>query len=220
MPLDVFGTVRGGASTISSGGVPATLGRNLLRALLQRRACGGIGLARLGQNDHPFGAGCAVGRSEHRDAALADARNFGDGFFDFLRIDVPAGADDDVLDPAGYVNVAAGHVGAVAAVEPAVVEKLARLRLVAEIARGRRRPAELQPAFVPLANLVAQLVHDADFVARQGQTAATISSGCASSGRAGAAMPRALNASRSTRSMTGARPRGGNARPTEFSARP
>ena len=78
-----------------------------------------------------------------------------------------AGADDDVLDPTGDVDVATRHVGAVPAVEPAVTEELARLRLVAEIAGGRGWPAELEPALVPFADLVADLIDDADFVTRE-----------------------------------------------------
>ena len=56
------------------------------------------------------------------------------------------------------------HVGAVAALDPAVVEQLAGLRLVAEIALGDRGAAEFQHALVALAELVAGIVHDAHFV--------------------------------------------------------
>jgi hypothetical protein len=59
-----------------------------------------------------------------------------------MRIDVLTGPDDDVLDPAGDEEIAAGHVGAVAGVQPAVVEQLARLGWILEIARGRRRPGD------------------------------------------------------------------------------
>ena len=85
-------------------------------------------------------------------------------FLDLLRIGVAAGADDDVLHAAGDVDVAARDVGAVAALDPAVVEQLARLRLVAEIALGHRGPAEFQHALVALADLVAGIVHDAHVV--------------------------------------------------------
>src|ERR1041384_5809781 len=49
--------------------------------------------------------------------------------------------------------------GAIAALDPAVVEQLARLCLVAEIALGHRGSAELQHPLVALAHLVAGIIH-------------------------------------------------------------
>ena len=94
-----------------------------------------------------------------------------DRLLDLLRIEMAAGADDDVLDAARDEDVAAGHIGAVAAVEPAVVKKLAGLGLVVEIAAGCRGSAEFKPAFAAVAEFATGLVDDADFVAGQRLTA-------------------------------------------------
>ena len=146
---------------------PGDVAGNFLRARLHVRTGGGIGLTRFRQDDHPLRAGCAIGHAEYRDAALADSRNFSDGVFDFLRIDMAAGANDDVLDAACNADVASGHIRAVAAVEPTIVKEFAGLGLVAEIAACRRRSPELEPSFPPFAEFVTRLVDDANFVAGQ-----------------------------------------------------
>ena len=105
--------------------------------------------------------------AEHRNASLPDPFDFRNGLFYLLRIEVAATAYDDVFDPTGYENLATGHVGAVAAVEPAAVEQVPRLRLVAKIAGRRTWPAKLQPPLVPVSKFDAQLIDDADLVARK-----------------------------------------------------
>ena len=82
-----------------------------------------------------------------------------------------ARANDDVLDTAGDVDVASGHVCAVGAVEPAVVNELVGLDLVVEIAACRRRAAKFEPSFLPFAKLIAGLIDDANFVTGQRLTA-------------------------------------------------
>ena len=137
----------------------------------QLRARFGIRFLRLRHHDHALGAGLRIGRTECRDAALADTGNRRDGFLDLVRIGVPPGADDDVLDAAGDVHVAARDVGAVAALDPAVVEQLARLCLVAEVTSGHRGPAKLQHALVALAQLTPRVVDDAHVVLLDRMTA-------------------------------------------------
>src|SRR5205085_6795779 len=112
----------------------------------------------------PLGAVLRIGGAERRDAALADAGDRRDRFLDLVRIGVAAGADDDVLHAAGDVDVAARDVGAVAALDPAVVEQLFRLRLVPEIALGDRGSAKLQHALVTFAELAPRIVDDAHVV--------------------------------------------------------
>ena len=155
MPLEVFGTPRGGTSTMSSAAEPAiAVTTSCAAAISFARASGLVSFvsAITIRRSVPF---CRIGRAERRDAALADAGDRRDRFLDLVRIGVAAGADDDVLHAAGDVDVAARDVGAVAALDPAVVEQLARLLLVAEIALGHRGPAEFQHALVALADLVA-----------------------------------------------------------------
>ena len=164
LPLEVFGTPRGGTSTMSSAAEPAiAVTTSCAAAISFARASGLVSLvsAITIRRSVPF---CRIGRAERRDAALADAGDRRDRFLDLVRIGVAAGADDDVLDAPGDVDVAARDVGAVAALDPAVVEQLARLRLVAEIALGHRGPAEFQHALLALAELAAGVVDDAHVV--------------------------------------------------------
>ena len=180
-----------------------------------------VGLARLGQDDDAFGAGGAIGDAKHRNAALADAGDVGDGLLDLLRIEMAAGANDDVLDAAGDVDVAARHVAAVAAVEPTVVEQLAGLGLVAEIAAGRRRSAKLEPSLRGVRRVRGRPRRRCGF--RGPAAAGRRPRFQAASDRPAAPARRcraALSWSRSTRSISGGRPSGGNASPTEYSARP
>src|SRR5450759_363583 len=138
---------------------------HLLSAGFQRRAGINVGLACLGQHDHPLRAGLAISDTKHCHAALADTWNFSDGFFDFLRIDRAAGTDDYVLDAACDANVTSGHIRAVAAIEPTIVKKFAGLGLVVEIATGRRRSPALEPTFAPFAEFALRLIDNENFVA-------------------------------------------------------
>ena len=108
-----------------------------------------------------------IGAAERRDAPPAHAREGPDRVLHFLRIDVAPAADHDVLDPAGEVHLAVGHVGAVAGIEPVAVEEAPRLARVAEIALRRRRSPEFQPTLDALVRLLAtERVDDADLVPR------------------------------------------------------
>ena len=108
-----------------------------------------------------------IGAAEHGDAAPAHAGHRADRVLHLVRIDVAPAADDDVLDAAGEVHLAVGDVGAVAGVEPVAVEQAPRLLRIAVVARGGRRPLELQPSLDALAQLLAERVDDADLVPRQ-----------------------------------------------------
>ena len=94
-----------------------------------------------------------------------------DGFLDLLRIEMPAGANDDVLDATGNEDVAAGHVAAVAAIPPIAMKQLSGLPFVAEVAACRRWTAELDPSLAALAELVSSFVDDADLVPGKGLAA-------------------------------------------------
>ena len=133
----------------------------------QRGERRGIQVARLGEHDDPLGLGARIDAAEDRHAALAHARQLADRLLELVRVEVASGADDDVLDAAGQVDVAAGDVGQVARLEPAAVEELARLRLVAEVAASRRRAAELEASLAALGDLAPGRVDDADLVARK-----------------------------------------------------
>ena len=185
LPLEVFSTVCGGASTTSSGGSP--MASITARDTASRSAAIGGARAHLGQHHQPLGAGCRVGAAEHGDAALAHAVDLAHGLLDLLGVEVAPAADDDVLDAAGDVDLAVGDVGAVAGVEPAVVKQLGRLRRVAEVAVGRRRALELEPAFDALGHFVPGLVDDAHRMTGQRTAAADEAqrAGVAGAGRHG-----------------------------------
>ena len=159
--------MRGGASTISSGGRTRESVTTSCALRLQSCARHLIGLPRFDQDHNTFGAGHGIGHPEHRHAAFMHAGNAGDSFLDLLRIEVPARAYDDVLDAAGDVDVTAGHVTAVAGVEPVAVEKFACFCFVVKIAARGRWATKLDPSFPALAELAAHLVNDADLVVGQ-----------------------------------------------------
>ena len=104
---------------------------------MQRRARRFVYLARLGEHNHPLGPGARISHAEYGDAPLPNSRYFRHRLLDFLRIEMPPRADDDVLHASGYVDITSRHIGAVATVQPTVPEKLARFGLVSEIAAGR-----------------------------------------------------------------------------------
>ena len=87
-------------------------------------------------------------------------------------MDVPSGADDQVLGARRDEHLTLGQIGEVARVVPVAVEQVARRLRVAPVAARRRRPAELQSAFPALGQLEAGFVDDADVVARQRPAAA------------------------------------------------
>ena len=140
------------------------VGRDLLRARLQGCLRGGAAFVGLGQDHDALRAGGRIGDPEGGDPILAQAGNASDRFLDLVRRDVLAGTNDDVLDPAGDEEVAAGHIGAVAGVEPTIVKQLTRLGWIAKITRGCRRTAKFEATFPSFAELTTQIVDDADLV--------------------------------------------------------
>ena len=127
---------------MSSVGVPTSPARDVdcLRSGERRR----LRLARFRHDDQPFGSRHPVGRAEDRHAALAYAGQLADRLFQFIGIDVAPAADDHVLGAAGDMDVAVGDIGEVTRIEPAVADQFLGLLGIAQVARGRRRTAEVQ----------------------------------------------------------------------------
>ena len=90
--------------------------------------------SKIRQHDDALRARSPIGHPEHRGAAVSDARNVSDRVLNLVRIDVLAATDDDVFDASGDENTALRNVGPIAAGEPPIVEQLARLGLVSEVA--------------------------------------------------------------------------------------
>lgn len=83
-----------------------------------------------------------------------------------------------------------------------------------------RRTTELDAALLTVTELEADEVDDADLVARQGVSAGDEDKASGSPGFDDSARPDRTKMPRSKRSMSGARPSGGKASPTEDSASP
>src|SRR3569623_1081423 len=79
-------------------------------------------LAGFGDDHQSLGAERVVAARERGDAALADADERAHRLFQFVRINVVAAADDDVLHPAGDDEFAVGEVTAVAGIQPVVLQ--------------------------------------------------------------------------------------------------
>jgi hypothetical protein len=144
------------------------IGHDLVRTGLQCRTGDRVSFARFNQYDDPLGSRRAIGDAENGHAALVHAGNTGNCLLDLLRIKVPAGANDDVLDTASDEDVATRHVAAIPGIPPIAVEQFASFRFVAEIAVRGRRTAKFDPSFPALAEFAACFVHHTDFVPGKG----------------------------------------------------
>ena len=113
--------LRGGASTTSSAGMPI---RSTARRRSRRRSRARASVPRLAVSASTTSrspAPRALRRTPPR--ALADSVHLADRLFELRRVDVAAGPDDEVLGPAGQVEIAGDEVGEVAGVAPAVVDQ-------------------------------------------------------------------------------------------------
>src|SRR6266571_1423671 len=137
-----------------------------------------VALAALGHDDQLFRAGGFIAHAKRNDASLAHAFGARSQLLDFVRIKIPARLDDDVFHAASDENFALGAICAVAGVHPRVFalpdgwalrkQLFCRPRIPVVAAR-RRRPAEPQITFHALRRFLSGIVHDADFVARNGR---------------------------------------------------
>ena len=144
-----------------------------------------VGFLGFREDDQAFGSAVRVRAAEHGDAAAADAGDAADGVFKLMWVDIASAANDDVLDPAGEVNLAIGGVGAVAGIEPVAVEQALRLSGIAEISCGGRGALEFQSALDPLTHFTAQRVDNPHRVARQRAAAGDEAQGRRIVGRSG-----------------------------------
>src|SRR5512135_2901309 len=89
------------------------------------------------------------------------------GFLQLHRVDVVAGADDQVFRAPGDEQLPADEVAEVAGVAPGTVDQTRGFLRIFEVAAGRRRPCELHPALRALAELAPALIDHAYRVAGQ-----------------------------------------------------
>src|SRR3569623_1175139 len=129
-------------------------------------------LAGFGDDHQPLGAQRIVTARERSDAALADAGERAHRLFEFVRINVVAAADDDVLHLAGNEEFAVDEITAVAGIQPVVLQQARGRRGVTVIALAGRRPAKLHPPLAPLVAGPAARIDDPELVTRQGPPAA------------------------------------------------
>ena len=124
-----------------------------------------------GDHHQTLGAGRRIVAAEDGDVAFLQPFQAPDGILQLGRMDIAAGADDDVLGAAADMNIAAGHIGQVAGIQPFAVEQLGRRPGIAEIAAGGRRPQELKTALAAFGHFPPGVIDDADLMSRQGPAA-------------------------------------------------
>ncbi len=110
----------------------------------------GVGFPGLGQHDQPLAAALSIVTAEHGDVAFAHPRKLGDRFFQFLRVDVASGDDDQVFAATGDEDLAGADIAQIAGVEPVAVKQFGGRFRVAEITAAGRWAAELDSPFLPL----------------------------------------------------------------------
>ncbi len=91
---------------------------------------------RLGNDDEPLRAAEAVVTAEGHHAAPPYPGQISDRIFEFLRVDVASGADDDVLAAASEKDIPAGNIGEIARLHPSVTDQCGGGSGVAQIAGG------------------------------------------------------------------------------------
>ena len=96
-----------------------------------------VAFAGFGKHDQTFRCGALIGTGERRDPAPANSGQLADGALEFVGENIAPGANDQVLDAAGDVNLATGDIGEIAGVEPvAVQQRVGRVGIV-EVTAGR-----------------------------------------------------------------------------------
>ena len=65
-----------------------------------------------------FRAGIGVEAAKDHDTPLADAWKIADGFFQFLGVQIATAPDDNVLSPAGQIDLPFGDIGQVTGIQP------------------------------------------------------------------------------------------------------
>ena len=97
----------------------------------------GVGLLGFRQHHQALGTSNHTGRREYCDTTTSYAGDVADGLFQFLRIDIASGTNDDVLDAPGDKDLTVRHISEVARFQPVTVEQaIARLRVAIVTACG------------------------------------------------------------------------------------
>ena len=78
-----------------------------------------------------------TGAAESSHPSGSDLVELADRFFQFVWVDIAAGADDDVFDPPGQVDLAVGDIGEIAGIKPILPEELRGGGRIAKVAAGR-----------------------------------------------------------------------------------
>src|SRR5262249_45307211 len=123
----------------------------------------GVGFTRLRYHHQFFCAGVRVFEAEGNDAPFANPVGAACELFDFVRIEIAAAFDNDVLDATGDENFAFGAISAVARINPgkftvgrlASGKKLLRRGGITEITAGGGWPAKPEKTFDAVGDFVA-----------------------------------------------------------------
>src|SRR5215813_1031830 len=123
----------------------------------------GVGFTRLRYHHQFFCAGARVFEAEGNDAPFANPVDAACELLDFVRIEIAAAFDNDVLDAAGDENFAFGAISTVARIDPGkfTVKRLASGKKllcrggIVEVTAGGRCPAKPEKAFNAVGDFVA-----------------------------------------------------------------
>src|SRR5258706_276173 len=110
--------------------------------------------------------------AEYRYASFPQARNVADGLFQFVREDMPAAANDDVLTASRDIDLPTGRICQVAGIEPSIMEQLGGLVGAAPVAARGGWTLEFQAPLLTFAEFVPGSIRHAYFVPRQSSPAA------------------------------------------------
>src|SRR3984893_17375555 len=131
-------------------------------------ACRGVAIACFRDNDEPLGAGSGVRRAKCGYASLAYAGNVAGDVLYFVRIEIAARLEDDVLDAPGKEDFTVRTIAAIAGIEPPGRgprgEKRSRGCRIVKIAAGGGGAAEPQLAFDAIGGVFTRGVHDTNLV--------------------------------------------------------
>src|SRR5688572_9533092 len=142
-----------------------------LDTLRQRNTRPRVNEACFRYHDEAFGSDIRSHRPEYRDAPATHVRQVADGLLDSLRVQMPSGADDQILHSAAQVQLAFVQEPEIAAVEPRTAPESARRFRVAVIAGASRWSAKQHAPLMIVRQFVLVRLSDAQLVAWEDRTA-------------------------------------------------
>jgi hypothetical protein len=129
--------LRGGTSAIRSGGAPSSASVASLIATRMRASASGAVSRVSDHHNQLVGTGRLVGQAAHRDTTLPHTAQARHRLLQFIREKVASGANHEILGAPIDVEFPVGQIPDIAGVEPAVLDQMAGLLVVAVVTGGR-----------------------------------------------------------------------------------